>query len=130
VAVPLTIETEDARGGRAAVGADWVVVALPASTLRDVGFSPTLLDRQREAIAHLHYRAMAEASVQLGRPFWAAAGCPRAYGSGMEHAAVWDANEGQRGRSGIPRCSPADGRAARCASGSRDGVGAVREPTM
>ncbi|HEY8517326.1 MAG TPA: NAD(P)/FAD-dependent oxidoreductase [Candidatus Binatia bacterium] len=124
----VVVETEDARGRRETLHADWCVVALPTSTLREVSLSPALPASQHEAIARLRYGAMAKANVQLERAFWRVRGRPRAYGSDMPHGAVWDANEEQRGRAGILTLL-AGGRASRALREriARGGFDVVRE---
>lgn len=117
---------EDAAGRRVELEADFAVVALPASTLRDVAFSPALPAPQHEAIARLRYGDATKASLQFDRRFWRRRG--RAFGSDQPHGAVWEANEEQRGRAGILTLLAGGGASARLARRvARDGVDAVRD---
>jgi monoamine oxidase len=83
------------------IGVDYVVLALPASTLRDVRFSPSLPDEQRRAIATLRYGAATRMLLQFENRFWKRLGRPTAYGSDQPTGAVWDGNEHQARKPGI-----------------------------
>ena len=83
------------------VSADYVVLALPASTLRDVEFAPPLPDEQRRAIATLRYGAATRILLQFENRFWKRLGRPTAYGSDQPTGAVWDGNEQQARKPGI-----------------------------
>lgn len=90
------------RGGRVdRWHGDFVVCALPASTLRHVAMTPVLPEAQADAIARLRYGAATRVLLQFERPFWCRRGRPRAWASAQAHGAVWDAAEGQRGRGGV-----------------------------
>jgi len=80
---------------------DYLVCALPASTARDVVFTPALPEVQAEAMRRLRYGAATRVLLQFDRRFWRRAGRPRAFASTQPHGAVWDGNEQQRGRRGI-----------------------------
>ena len=97
----LRVGWQDALGRSGESSADFVVLALPATTVRDVVFAPALCDRQGTAIARLRYGAATKAALQFDRRFWRKAGRPSAVGSDLPHGAVWDANEEQRGPYGI-----------------------------
>lgn len=101
---------QDARGVRAAVEqngrrtelrADFMVSAMPASTLRDVQFSPALPDEQRQAIQTLRYGCATRLLLQFARPYWRRARRPRAFGTDLPVGAVWDGAEDQRSGPGI-----------------------------
>jgi len=77
--------------------ADYVVMALPASTLRRVTFAPALPDLQQRAISTLRYGEATRVLLQFETRFWKHAGRPTAYGSDQPTGAVWDGNE-QQGR--------------------------------
>jgi len=101
-------QTKDAvratvRSGRTEtqITADYLVVALPATTLRSVTFDPPLPPNQAKAIATLTYGRAAKALLQFDRRFWRRGRRPRAYGTPLPIGAVWDSSEEQRGRSGI-----------------------------
>jgi monoamine oxidase len=89
--------------GRSAspVTCDYLVLALPASTLRRVPITPALPTPQHDAIARLKYGAATKTLVQFSRRFWRIPGRPKAFGSPLSFGAVWDGNEEQRGRAGI-----------------------------
>jgi monoamine oxidase len=74
---------------------DYLVCALPATTLRDVVFEPPLPNDQRDAIAMLPYGPATKTSLQFTRATWRKRGTPRAYGTSLPIGAVWDANEEQ-----------------------------------
>ena len=80
---------------------DFVLCAMPASTVRDVVFSPALPDRQHDAIARLRYGKATRLAIQFSRRFWRKSGRPDAFGSNQPFGAVWDANEQQRRVTGI-----------------------------
>ena len=81
--------------------ADYVILALPATTLREVEIDPPLPEPQHEAIARLRYGAATKTLLQFTRPFWRRAGQPRACGTDLSLGAVWDGNEEQKGRHAI-----------------------------
>jgi monoamine oxidase len=81
--------------------ADYVVVALPASTMRNVAFVPALPEPQWRAITTLRYGAATRVLLQFERRFWKHLGRPSAYGSDQATGAVWDGNEQQGTRPGI-----------------------------
>jgi len=81
--------------------ADFVVCALPASTVRGVFFDPPLPEPQRHAIEHLRYGCATRLLLQFDRRFWKKKGRPIAFGTDLPTGAVWDGNEHQRGPHGI-----------------------------
>jgi monoamine oxidase len=83
------------------LGADYLVMALPASTLKNVVVLPSLPEEQWRAITKLRYGPATRVLLQFDRRFWQRFGRPSAYGSDQEFGAVWDANEQQRGKAGI-----------------------------
>ena len=93
--------TVEQSSGLHEITGDFVVCALPASTARDVEFSPALPDAQHAAIARLRYGQATRLAIQFSRRFWRKARRPNAFGSNQPFGAVWDANEQQRGASGI-----------------------------
>lgn len=80
---------------------DFVVSALPASTLRDVTIAPALPALQTTAIRRLRYGPATRVLLQFAERYWRKSGRPLAFASAEPHGAVWDGNEQQRGRSGI-----------------------------
>jgi monoamine oxidase len=76
---------------------DYLVCALPATTVRDVVFQPALPDSQQRAAAELKYGAATKTALQFDRASWRKRGKPRAWGTPLPIGAVWDGNEEQRG---------------------------------
>ena len=95
------VVTIEEGGVQRQVPADYCVLALPASTLRDVRFEPSLPDEQVRAISQLRYGAATRALLQFARPFWRGRGRKRAYGTDLATGAVWDGSEDQRGPAAI-----------------------------
>jgi len=89
--------------GRAAssFACDYLVLALPATTLRRVPITPALPQQQHEAIARLQYGSATKTLIQFSQRFWRIPGRPKAFGSALPFGAVWDGNEEQRGAPGI-----------------------------
>ncbi|MBI1872765.1 MAG: FAD-dependent oxidoreductase, partial [Acidobacteria bacterium] len=83
------------------IDADFVILALPATTLREIRISPALPPSQREAIERLRYGKATKALLQFDRRGWRRGGRARGFGTDLRIGAVWDANEEQRGRSGM-----------------------------
>ena len=81
--------------------ADYVVMALPTSTLKRVAFVPSLPDDQWRAITTLRYGPATRVLLQFERRFWKRLGRPTAYGTDQPSGAVWDGNEQQPGKAGI-----------------------------
>jgi monoamine oxidase len=80
---------------------DYAILAVPATLLRRMPITPALPAQQHDAIVRLKYGRATKTLLQFSRRFWRAPGRPRAFGSPLPFGAVWDANEEQRGRSGI-----------------------------
>jgi len=80
---------------------DYLVLALPATTLRRVPITPALPAPQHEAIVRLKYGRATKTLIQFSERFWRVPGRPRAFGSALPFGAVWDGCEEQRGRAGI-----------------------------
>lgn len=93
--------TFEERGARHEIHADYLVAAIPATTLRDVVFTPALPADQARALASLRYGHATRMLLQFERPFWRKARRPRAFGTDLSIGAVWEADEEQRGRAGI-----------------------------
>jgi monoamine oxidase len=102
--------TQSARGVRASlqtangigqIEADYLICAMPSSTLRDVTFDPAMPDLQRDAIRTLKYGPATKTALQFDRATWRKRGKPRAFGTNFPIGAVWDGNEEQRGAGGI-----------------------------
>jgi len=89
------------RGGQGHMAADAVVLALPATIVRRLAFTPPLPAPQRQAFRDLPYGPATKTLLQFDRRFWRRAGKPLAYGTDLPIGALWDGNEAQRGRGGI-----------------------------
>ena len=76
---------------------DYLVCALPATTVRHLAFEPGLPELQRQATARIKYGAATKTALQFNRPVWRVPGRPRAFGTPFSIGAVWDASEEQRG---------------------------------
>ena len=96
--VSVSLESDS---GLASADADFLVVAIPASTARDVAFEPELPEPQREAFSRLKYGPATRLLVQTSTRFWNRPGQPLAFGTDQPIGAVWDGNEQQRGKPGI-----------------------------
>ena len=98
--------TLEAGGRLQEMRADYLVCAMPATTLRDVTFEPAMAEEQRRAIATVPYGTATKTALQFDRATWRKRGKPRAYGTDLDIGAVWDANEDQGGQAGLPRRRP------------------------
>ena len=84
----------DDTGRQQQLEADAIVITLPASTLRDVIFTPALADDQWHAIRSLRYGCATKAVLQTSSDLFG--GRPaRAFGTDTHAGAFWDAAEGQ-----------------------------------
>lgn len=95
------VSLRDRAGRLATLDVDYLVVTMPATTVRDVAFDPPLPDRQREAIATLRYGPATKGLVQFERRPWRRQMRSRAYATDGPLGAFWEGTEGQRGRAGI-----------------------------
>lgn len=87
--------------GQDQMTADALVLALPASMIPHIAFTPPLSVSQRKAFRDLRYGAATKTLLQFDRRFWRRPGKPLAFGTDLPIGAIWDGNEEQRGRSGI-----------------------------
>jgi monoamine oxidase len=94
------VTVSGSEGVQTQIAADFLVLALPATTLWRIAFTPPLPALQREAIQNLHYGRATKTLLQFDRRFWQRRG-RRAYGTDLPIGAFWDGNEEQRGRAGI-----------------------------
>lgn len=88
-------------GAQQQLRADYALIAVPASTLRDVTFAPPLPAEQRRAITTLRSGPATRVVLQFETRFWRRFGRPSAFGSDQSHGAVWDGNEQQARKPGI-----------------------------
>jgi monoamine oxidase len=91
------------KNGRALsqINCDYAVLAIPATLMRRLPITPALPAPQHDAISRLKYGRGTKTLLQFSSRFWRVTGRPRAFGSPLPFGAVWDANEEQRGKSGI-----------------------------
>lgn len=97
--VRVTVET--ANGQEASLQGAYVVLAVPATTLRSIHMQAPLPSLQANAIHSLKYGRTTKALLQFDKSFWRKKGRPRAYGTDAPTGAFWDANEEQAGEVGI-----------------------------
>jgi monoamine oxidase len=76
---------------------DFVICAMPATTMRDVVFDPPLPEPQRRAISIVKYGAATKTALQFNRAPWRTRGKPRAFGTALPIGAVWDGSEDHKG---------------------------------
>lgn len=81
--------------------ADFVVCAVPATTVRRIVFEPELPDDQVKAIRTLHYGPATKVLLQFERRFWKGIARRSAYASDGPTGALWDGNEQQARTPGI-----------------------------
>jgi monoamine oxidase len=93
--------TVEHKGRLDALAADYVVMALPASTARAVIFEPPLPGRQQQALDRLRYGPAHRLLVQFAQPFWRRRRRPMLVSTPLPIGAVWDGNQEQRGQPGI-----------------------------
>jgi monoamine oxidase len=96
--VRLTVETADES---ARIKADYLILAIPATTLRAIPIRPALPPPQARAIEALKYGSVTKALLQFDRRFWRQRSGARAFGTDAPTGAVWEANEEQTGQAGI-----------------------------
>jgi monoamine oxidase len=96
----VTVTVGDA-AGRTQIKADYLILALPATLLRLIAFSPLMPALQQRAIHTLHYGRATKTLLQFDRRFWQRRGRAWAYGTDLPIGALWDGNEQQRSRPGI-----------------------------
>ena len=81
--------------------ADFVICAVPATTLRRIAMEPALPPAQADAIRSLEYGPSTKVLLQFERRFWKGLTRSSAYASDRATGAVWDANEQQARTPGI-----------------------------
>jgi monoamine oxidase len=99
-AAGVTATVED-RSGLHEIRADALILAMPATAVREVEFDPPLPAAQWDAISTLKYGGATRLLMQFDTRWWVRPGRPRAYGSDLATGAAWDGNEQQAGRHGI-----------------------------
>lgn len=101
VQTPRQLRVAIEAGALEQITADYVVVTLPATTLRRVEFDPPLHPDQWRAIVTLKYGAATRILLQFERRFWKTFARPAAFGTDQPTGAVWDGNEQQSRSPGI-----------------------------
>src|SRR5688500_14728612 len=88
------VHATDQQGRRQAIEGDAVVVTFPASTLRDIEFTPPLPEQQQRAVARLKYGRATKVVVQY-RSEGLRGRRAQAFATDGTLGAFWDATEGQ-----------------------------------
>jgi monoamine oxidase len=96
--VRVTVRRTD--GTHTSVHGDYLILTVPATTLRHIAIEPPLSPEQQAAIEHLRYGPASRSVLQFDRRFWHAHKW-RAFGTTLPIGAVWDGNEEQEGTAGI-----------------------------
>jgi monoamine oxidase len=91
------IATLDSNGRVEEARFDYVICAMPATTIREILFEPPLPEPQWRAINIVKYGGATKTALQFDRAPWRRRGKPRAFGTALPIGAVWDGNEEQRG---------------------------------
>lgn len=107
---------------------DYLILALPATKVRTLDIRPALPREQAAAISTLAYGPVTKTLLQFDHRFWKKRNQPLAYGTNLPIGAVWDANEQQKGKSGI-LCLMAGGTASEATQkllSTSDAAGLVR----
>ena len=95
------VTVERAGGDRRQINADYVILAVPVTTLRAIEITPDLPLEQAKAFERLRYGRVTKSLLQFDRRFWKRKSRSPAYGTDAPTGAIWDANEEQRGPAGI-----------------------------
>ena len=96
----VTVRLEELAGHNT-LTADFVVMAVPTTTLGRIRMTPALPAPQRKAISSLQYGPATRVLLQFERPFWRKKLKHRAFGTALPIGAAWDASELQRGGQGM-----------------------------
>jgi monoamine oxidase len=95
------VTVEGAGRDRTQMNADYVILAVPVTTLRAIEITPDLPTEQAKVFERLRYGRVTKSLLQFDRRFWKRKGRSPAYGTDAPTGAIWDANEEQRGPAGI-----------------------------
>ena len=90
----IVVRVSDERERLQAIACDAVVMATPASTLREITITPPLPDEQQKAIARLRYGCATKVAVQVADDALRRRR-GRAFATDSALGAFWDATEGQ-----------------------------------
>ena len=97
--VHLTVQRSS--GDQTHMKADYIILAVPVTTLRAIDIRPGLPLEQTNAFSRLKYGRVTKSLLQFDRRFWHKKGRPTAFGTDAPTGAIWDGNEEQPGRAGI-----------------------------
>jgi len=97
----IRLTVHGAAGDQAPMRADYVILAVPVTTLRSIDIRPALPIEQAKAFARLEYGRVTKSLLQFDHRFWKRKGRASAYGTDAPTGAIWDGNEEQRSRAGI-----------------------------
>jgi monoamine oxidase len=95
------VTVERAGGDRTQMNADYVILAVPVTTLRAIEITPDLPTEQAKVFERLRYGRVTKSLLQFDRRFWKRKARSPAYGTDAPTGAIWDANEEQHGPAGI-----------------------------
>lgn len=95
------VTARDRHGAGNTFRADYLVLAVPATIVRSMRFDPPLPSSQDQAFSALAYGSATKTLLQFKRRFWRGRHHRYAYATDLPLGTIWDANEEQRGRSGI-----------------------------
>ena len=97
----MRLMVQGANGDQAQMKADYVIFAVPVTTLRAIDIRPDLPVEQAKVFARLKYGRVTKSLLQFDRRFWKRKSRAAAYGTDAPSGAIWDGNEEQRGKAGI-----------------------------
>jgi monoamine oxidase len=97
----MRVTMEDAGGDQALMKADYVILAVPVTTLRAIDIQPELPPEQAKVFEQMKYGRVTKSLLQFDRRFWKRKSRSAAYGTDAPTGAIWDANEERGGSAGI-----------------------------
>ena len=97
----LCVRVESAAGDRTQMKADYVILAVPVTTLRAIEIRPDLPPEQAKVFERVKYGRVTKSLLQFDRRFWTRKSRSPAYGTDAPTGAIWAANEEQPGSAGI-----------------------------
>ncbi|MDQ3820686.1 MAG: flavin monoamine oxidase family protein [Acidobacteriota bacterium] len=121
---PVTKVEHDARGvratfsqadGRGTITADYLILAIPFTTLREIEVTPQFSQEKQRAIRELPYTSVVRVYVQSRREFWADAGLGVSAYTDLPIMAIVNSTLNQPGTRGILESYTAGERARRAA---------------
>jgi monoamine oxidase len=88
----ISVRVADRAGKLSVISADYIVVAAPATIVRDLEFTPALPAGLRQALKALTPGPATKAHLLFDRAWWRKPSHPQAWGSNLDTGAVWEAN--------------------------------------